>query len=70
LSDKFPLNSLVGMSGGPIYGFSDEQKGRYWIPAIQSGWIKSRRITFACPVPMLARLAEHLLYGEEATEAP
>ena len=65
LGDRFPLRSLVGMSGGPIYGFNRGQHpDKYWITAIQSGWRRDRKITFGCPVPLLARLAEDCLYPE------
>jgi hypothetical protein len=66
LGDRFPLNSLVGMCGGPIYGFSQRRHpDRYWIPAIQSGWRRDLKITFGCPVPLLAALAEKYLYEDE-----
>ena len=58
LSQSFSLKSLVGMSGGPIYGFKRGTPIRYWIPAIQSGWLRDRKITFGCPVPLLAALAD------------
>lgn len=62
-STKFPrfigqlnknINSIVGMSGGPIFGFNNDPPMRYWIIAIQSSWIKNRKITFGCPIPVLA----------------
>lgn len=56
LSDNFPLQSVQGMSGGPILGFNFGQPVRYWIIALQSTWLPSRRITFACPLPTLASL--------------
>jgi hypothetical protein len=60
LSDDFPLDSIVGMSGGPIFGFAKEGD-RYWIVAVQSSWLPERKLTFGCPVPVFARLIENLL---------
>ena len=65
LSEKFPLKSLMGMSGGPIYGFTRQFPNMYWISAIQSGWRKDHKITFGCPVPLLAELAERCLFEEK-----
>ena len=50
------LNSIIGMSGGPIFGFSFAPAVRYWVVAIQSSWDPQRHITFGCPVPVLASL--------------
>jgi hypothetical protein len=67
--DKFRLKSLVGMSGGPIYGFSHNDPNRYWIPAIQSSWRRGYKITFGCPVPLLAHLAETCLFADQENDA-
>lgn len=56
LPPNLSLKSIVGMSGGPIFGFNYGPPMRYWIVAIQSTWLKSRGITFGCPVPVLAEL--------------
>jgi hypothetical protein len=56
LHPDLPLASIVGMSGGPIFGFNYGPPMRYWIVAIQSSWIKSRGITFGCSLPVLAEL--------------
>jgi hypothetical protein len=44
------LPNIVGMSGGPIFGFFKGAAGRwqYWIVALQSRWNEERRIVFAC----------------------
>lgn len=36
----FGLKSIVGMSGGPIFGFRNSPNGecRYWVVALQSWW--------------------------------
>ncbi len=56
LSSNLPVKSIVGMSGGPIFGFNIGPPMRYWIVAIQSSWLEERRITFGCPLPVLAKL--------------
>jgi hypothetical protein len=54
------LSSIVGMSGGPIFGFKKGMDGllRYWIVAVQSWWRPATRITFGCPVRTFAALVE------------
>jgi len=56
LRADLPLSSIRGMSGGPIFGFNFGPPMRYWVVAIQSSWLPRRRITFGCPVPVLADL--------------
>ena len=56
LKKDISINSIVGMSGGPIFGFNLNPPIRYWVVAIQSSWLKDRRITFGCPLPVLANL--------------
>jgi hypothetical protein len=62
------LPSIVGMSGGPIFGFSKgaDSQLRYWIVAVQSRWRPDRRITFGCPVRTFATLVEQELQRQEA----
>ncbi|WP_337270145.1 hypothetical protein [Oryzifoliimicrobium ureilyticus] len=50
--DPISLNSVVGMSGGPVIGFSIGERVRYWIVALQSTWLEGSRTTFACPFPV------------------
>ena len=56
LHENLPLSSIVGMSGGPIFGFRYGQPMRYWVVAIQSSWLRSHGIVFGCPLPVLAGL--------------
>ena len=44
------MTDIDGMSGGPIIAVKqiDSNTIRYWIIAIQSGWLKSKRILAAC----------------------
>ncbi|ARQ56649.1 hypothetical protein EFR00_19105 [Rhizobium sophoriradicis] len=60
------LESLQGMSGGPIFGFNTERPNKYWIVAIQSSWKKSERKIFGCPVQHIYDILNHL--HDQATE--
>jgi hypothetical protein len=44
------LTDISGMSGGPIFGVKqiEQNKLRYWIVAIQSGWLSQSRTLAAC----------------------
>jgi hypothetical protein len=44
------LTDISGMSGGPIFGVKqiEQNKLRYWIIAIQSGWLSQSRTLAAC----------------------
>lgn len=60
LHPKFSLSSISGMSGCPIFGlFGNPLK--YHIVAIQSSWIREKRITFGCPIPTLANLITQII---------
>lgn len=56
LHENLPLSSIVGMSGGPIFGFRYGPPMTYWVVAIQSSWLRSQGIVFGCPLPVLAGL--------------
>jgi hypothetical protein len=56
LKENFGLQSVKGMSGGPIFGITSEPPMRYWIVALQSSWSKSNRTVFGCSFPVLASL--------------
>ena len=42
-SSELPFESIVGMSGGPIFGINFDEPMRFWIVAIQSSWIEGRK---------------------------
>ena len=48
--------TVVGMSGGPIFGFRKSDAGDvlYHVVALQSWWDKDKRIVFGCSVPFFA----------------
>jgi hypothetical protein len=57
LDRELPIRSIVGMSGGPIFGFRTRgNETRYWVVALQSSWLSDERIVFGCSVPVLASL--------------
>ncbi len=56
----YVLEDIDGMSGGPIIGFSQDWH-RYWIIAIQSSWLRQRRINFGCLVSVFANLVDEWL---------
>jgi hypothetical protein len=59
-----PIKSVVGMSGGPIFGFSFGEQTRYWVVALQSTWIRSSRIVYGCSLPVLASLMTEWSSGD------
>lgn len=44
------LSSIKGMSGGPLFSFKRTESGelKYWLCAVQSRWIKNKRLIAAC----------------------
>ncbi len=45
------FNDISGMSGGPLFGAREEDKGiRYWLVGVQSGWASHARVIAACPI--------------------
>ena len=74
LPDDLPLDSVVGMSGGPIFGFrlteapDGKKELRYWIVALQSRWNRQKRMVFGCPVLTFMTLLEKWLAEIDSTE--
>ena len=66
LDDENPIKSVVGMSGGPIFGFSLVEPVRYWVVALQSSWNPKTRIVYGCQLPIFASILTKLLKGEAA----
>lgn len=54
IEHELGIENVVGMSGGPIVGFSSARPDRYWVIAIQSSWVKREGLVFGTPVPVLA----------------
>jgi hypothetical protein len=60
--------SVVGMSGGPIFGVRQNEQGQwtYHTVAVQSWWDRERKVIFGCPIPRFMGLVEEglLEYAE------
>ena len=54
------LSNIEGMSGGPIFGFyqNDKDELRYWLLALQSRWLPKSHNTMACPTKLLGLFLE------------
>ena len=57
LDDRIDID-IAGMSGGPVFGFKKDPPDRYWICALQSSWIRSRKLVFGCPIWVFASILE------------
>jgi hypothetical protein len=69
------IESIEGMSGGPIYGFRQNSEGQwvYHVVALQSRWRETSRVIFGCSAPLFAEMlyeyvGEILGIKEEALE--
>jgi hypothetical protein len=49
------ISSIKGMSGGPLFAFSENERGelRYWLIALQSRWLPESHYIAACPTKLL-----------------
>jgi hypothetical protein len=49
--------SVEGFSGGPIFRLKQEEGGlKYWLHGVQAFWRPQSRITFGCPMSVVAQL--------------
>lgn len=68
IDDSNPIESVVGMSGGPVFGFNIGDDGlRYWLVALQSSWTPANRVVYGCPIPVLGSLLTEAVKGEGGT---
>ncbi len=60
IDPRADLGNIVGMSGGPIFGFRKSADGQlaYWPVAIQSRWLPKRRIVIGTYLPPIAASIE------------
>lgn len=60
IAPRADLDSILGMSGGPILGFCKNADGQlaYWPVAIQSRWLKHKRIVIGTYIPPIAASIE------------
>ena len=61
ISSELPFESIVGMSGGPIFGINFDDPMRYWIVAIQSSWLESAKEVFGCPIQNVGEMIQEEL---------
>jgi len=61
-----PVTDIMGMSGGPVFSFrrTEDGKLRYWLHAVQSRWIPSRRLIAACLSRPLGTFLKEVMDGE------
>lgn len=57
------VSNIKGMSGGPIFGFYQNDKGelRYWLVALQSRWLPDSHKIMACPTKLLGLFLEEMV---------
>lgn len=55
------MENIVGMSGGPLLSFKGIESGelKYWLCAVQSRWIKGKRLIAACLMKPFASLVKN-----------
>lgn len=65
LAPEVKIASLIGMSGGPIYGFRRDSEGHwtYHVVALQSRWRPDSRILFGCSLRVFAESVHQLMEG-------
>jgi hypothetical protein len=63
------LSDIDGMSGGPLFAVSkvDNDRLRYWVIAIQSGWERKSRVLAACPINPLIQAIHDCIDKYEKT---
>jgi hypothetical protein len=56
------LNSIVGMSGGPLFGAKTlDGQVHYWVIGLQSEWDPGQRVIAACPTEPLLEIIDAAL---------
>ena len=68
IDPRADLDSIIGMSGGPIFGFRKNSDGQlaYWPVAIQSRWLPRQRVVIGTFVPPIAASVEQFLSSRTA----
>lgn len=60
------LESLVGMSGGPIFGLQMVNgQYKYWLVATQSSWEKNSRTVYAMPILPVMKYLQDIGYNPD-----
>lgn len=61
-----PITTIKGLSGGPIFSVCQtDSEYKYWLHAIQSGWVSTTQEIAACLMPPFARLIADILEGRD-----
>ena len=69
IPSELPFESIVGMSGGPIFGINCDDPMRYWIVAIQSSWLEAAKEVFGCPIQTIGgMIREELRKARQRSE--
>lgn len=60
---QIALTDIDGMSGGPIFAVKNtgDDRFRYWVVAVQSGWAPKSRVLAACPIRPLMDAIERVI---------
>ncbi len=60
---RISIDSLVGMSGGPVFGLKilEGEQIKYWVIGLQSWWRPDERLAFACRLTAFAPIIEEWL---------
>jgi hypothetical protein len=57
IRNEHDVGDIAGMSGGPIFCFKDQDFEPYYVAALQSTWIRNRKLTFGCPFSVFLDVA-------------
>jgi len=69
-SDGLAVGDLDGMSGGPIFGVRDTDKGSvYFVAGIQSGWLPESRIVLFFPIRGYLHFVQNAVIELQARQA-
>lgn len=71
--DTASVESVVGMSGGPIFGVKRNdasQTAEYWAIGVQSGWLATHRVVAFCPLPAFLEGFKRAVQELKRTAAP
>lgn len=57
------VSRIEGMSGGPIFGFHEDEKGqlKYWLIALQSSWLPEAHFIKACRTSLFGLFLEEMV---------
>lgn len=62
ISPNWPAGSIVGMSGGPVFGLRNRPY-RTRVIGVQSSWRKAERVSLVCPITVFGPMLEEQVRG-------